>query len=138
MATEVHQFTATIPKNTPIATPVTVAFSLDNRVVTQVDIDVPPGPSFLLGFFLGHSGTQLIPYEVGEYIIWDDHQESWALEEFPTSDGWSLTGYNLSVAFDHSVAIRFHTEYPPVPTASTPVAPLTVIQTPATSPVVVL
>lgn len=112
MAQEVHQFTANIPANTAKASLHQVKFTMDYVEIESIDIDVPPGPSYLMGFYLAHSGQQILPAESGEFIIWDDFKDNWKLEELPTSQGWSVFGYNLDTANDHAVAIRFHTNYP--------------------------
>lgn len=120
MAAEIRQFAATIPKGTPKATLYTVAFDLDYRIVSQIDLEVPTGPSGLMGFFLAHSGTQLIPMEVGQFIVWNDIEREWPLSDYPTSQGWSLSGYNLDAFNDHTVTVRFHVDVPVVPSSVTP------------------
>lgn len=112
----VRQFTATIPAGTLLATPVTVPLALDFVDIESVDLEVPPGPSGLMGFYLARSGQQVIPYESGEWLIWDDRFDSWYLTDQPTGSGWQVVGYNLD-DYDHSVVVRFHTN-PVVPAAS--------------------
>lgn len=107
MAVEVHQFTATIPANTAKATPHVVPIALDYFDIESVDLEVPPGPSGLMGFYLARSGQQWIPYEAGEYLVWDDRFDSWYLTDQPTSGGWQIVGYNLD-DYDHDVVVRFH------------------------------
>ena len=63
MATQVRQFTATIPAGTLKTALVTVALDLDYVEIESVDLEVPPGPSGLMGFYLARSGQQWIPYE---------------------------------------------------------------------------
>lgn len=119
MATEIHQFTATIPKNTPKSALHEVKFTLDYRVVEMLDLYVPFGPQLLMGFYIAHSGQQIIPDEAGEFFVWNDIDKEWKLDELPTSQGWSLFGYNLDVKNDHAVEVRFHTSYPPdIPAAA--------------------
>jgi hypothetical protein len=123
VAAEVHQFTATIPANTPVSAPVTVPISLSYWSLESVDLEVPPGPSGLMGFYLARSGQQWIPYEAGEWLVWDDRFDSWTLTNQPTGEGWQVVGYNLDV-YPHDVVVRFHVNIiapasllaPPVPT----------------------
>lgn len=132
MATQVRQFTATIPANTPQATPATIDLSLDYVDIESIDLEVPPGPSGLVGFYLARSGQQVIPYEAGEYLVWDDRFDSWYLTDQPTGSGWQLVGYNLDV-YDHSVVVRFHTN--PIAASVAASAPtLTFITSGALSP----
>ena len=107
MAVEVHQYTVTIPANTPKAALVTVPIALEYFEIESIDIEVPPGPSGLMGFYIARSGQQWIPYEVGEFLVWDDRFDSWRLSDQPTGQGWQVVGYNLDV-YDHDVTVRFH------------------------------
>jgi len=107
MAAEIHQFTVTIPALTAMSSPVTIDLALDYFDIESVDLEVPPGPAGLMGFYLARSGQQWIPYEAGEFIVWDDRFDSWTLEDQPTSAGWEVVGYNTDV-FDHVVVVRFH------------------------------
>ena len=104
----VRQFTATIPAGTLKTSPVTIPIALDYVDIESVDLEVPPGPSGLMGFYLARSGQQVIPYESGEWLIWDDRFDSWYLTDQPTGSGWQVVGYNLDV-YDHDVVVRFHT-----------------------------
>lgn len=108
MASEFHQFTATIPANTPKSSLVTVPLSLDYVDIESIDLEVPPGPGGLMGFYVARSGQQWIPYEAGEFLVWDDRFDSWYTTDQPTASGWEIVGYNTDV-YDHDVVIRFHT-----------------------------
>lgn len=107
MAEIIHQFQAVIPANTPKSALFSVDIPLPSEIVQTIDLDVPPGPSGLMGFYLAVSGQQMIPFEVGEFLVWDDREKSWPVEKFPTSATWSIVGYNLG-AFPHAVTVRFH------------------------------
>lgn len=135
MAAEVHQFTATIPAGTTKAAPHKVLTPLPGYVLESIDLEVPPGPGGLMGFYIAVSGQQWIPWEDGEWLIWDDRFDSWLLHDQPTPDSWEIVGYNSDV-FDHSVVVRFHVN-PLVNTSSPPVPSITFVSTaPAASPVV--
>lgn len=125
MATQVRQFTATIPANTLKTALATVPLSLDYVDIESIDLEVPPGPAGLMGFYIARSGQQVIPFESGEFLVWDDRFDSWYLTDQPTGGGWEIVGYNLDV-YDHAVVVRFHTN--PVQSANTVVpSPLTFI-----------
>lgn len=108
MAVELYQFSATIPANTPKSAPSVTDIDLDGWEITQIDLKVPPGPSYLMGFYLARSGQQWIPQGAGEYIVWDDHYQQYPLSSQPTGGGWQVVGYNLDTQFDHTVAVTFH------------------------------
>ena len=120
VAVSIRQTTATIPANTPKTAPVTVPITLDYFDIESVDLEVPPGPAGLMGFYLARSGQQVIPYESGEFLVWDDRFDSWYLTDQPTGSGWQIVGYNLDV-YDHDVVVRFHVNL--IGAASAPVNP---------------
>lgn len=130
MASEVHQFTATIPAGTLDTAPFVCDVVLDNRVVVQIDLEVPSGTAGLMGFYLAHSGTQLIPAEPGEWIVWDDVEREWALDDYPDSNGWQVVGYNTG-DYDHPVVLRLHTNYPDATTVLPPAPTVTFVGAPA-------
>jgi len=107
MAVSIRQTTATIPANTPKTALYVAPITLDYFDIESVDLEVPPGPAGLMGFYLARSGQQVIPYESGEFLVWDDRFDSWYLTDQPTGSGWQIVGYNLDV-YDHDVVVRFH------------------------------
>lgn len=109
MADIIHQFQVSIPAGTTKASPFSKSFSLPSEIIQLIDLDVPPGPGGLMGFYLAASGQQVIPFEMGQYLVWDDREKSWPVENFPTSATWSIVGYNLGV-FPHTVVVRFHSQ----------------------------
>ena len=136
MADEVHQFTVTIPAGTTKAAPYTQNLPLYNCQIDNIDVEVPPGPQGLMGFYLALSGQQWIPYEQGTYIVWDDNFSTWTLTNQPTSAGWQLVGYNTDV-YAHEVTIRFHVSIIPV-TVNVTAPTLTFITSPSTVEPIVL
>lgn len=142
MATEVHQFSATIPAGTDISSPITVELGQANYEIESVDLEVPPGPSGLMGFYIALSDQQWIPWEMGEWIVWDDRTESWQTENQVVNGGWEVVGYNDG-QYDHTVTVRFHTNPIAVVTGDNddtgPVVPtLTIISTPIAADPVLL
>lgn len=113
MAERVLQHVAIIPAGTTIAAPVTVALGFDDWDVEAIDLEVPPGPSGCMGFYLANNGQPWIPRAQNEWIVWDDHKERFTPTGYPTGTGWQLVGYNVG-KYDHAVICRFHVN----PTAS--------------------
>lgn len=126
MAEIIRQFTATVPASTTKANPYTLDMTLLQLVVVSVDLEVPPGPGGLMGFYLALGGTQTIPEDVGEWIVWDDTKASWNLENQTTAGTWQLVGYNDDVVNAHNVVVRFHCNIENPPSASPPT--LTIVQ----------
>lgn len=138
MAYRILPFTSTIPASTPVSTPVTIPLALDNWLIEQIDLEVPPGPAGLMGFQVFNNGVAWIPYGGGQWIIWDDHSEQYPLTDQPTGSGWAIVGYNLG-AYDHAVTTRWHVNPTTAPGAGTVTPPaITVITTPVPQAPVVL
>lgn len=114
MAERSPQFTVTIPAGTPRATPVTIALPLDNAEVESIDLEVPPGPSGLMGFYLANNGVPWIPRATGQFIVWDDNSQSYYATDYPNASGWQIVGYNTGL-YPHVVIVRFHVNSPPGP-----------------------
>jgi hypothetical protein len=121
MADEIHGFVVTIPAGTPMNNLYVAKLPLNLYSVTQIDLNVPPGPSLVMGFYLALSGQQWIPWEAGTFIVRDNWEKEYPLTNQPTSSGWELHGYNLGV-YNHSVNVTFHLDAVASPNTS-PVAP---------------
>lgn len=106
MATEIRRFALTIPAGTPITAPVTLPVVFPPRTVVQIDWEVPPGPSGLMGWSLTVGGQSVIPRNAGAFIVTDGRKDSWPLENFPDQGQWQLTGYNTDI-YPHTVYLDF-------------------------------
>lgn len=101
----------TIPAGTPLDAPVTIDLDLDNWTVDQIDLEVPAGPTGLMGFYVANNNVQWIPRQPGTWLIWDDKQQSWPLDGQPNASGWQIVGYNTGT-YDHLVTVRMHVTPP--------------------------
>lgn len=136
MADELIQFACTIPAGTAITAPVTIPMSMDLWEVESIDVEVPTGPSGLMGFYLAIGDEPWIPHAMDEWIVWDNQSKNWSLSNQPTSYGWNLVGYNTGI-YDHTVTVRFHVNA--VSLAGSSSAPsITIISTPTPQPAQVL
>jgi hypothetical protein len=107
VAERVLQYTASIPAGTPKTGPVTVAMPFDNWEVEAIDLEVHPGPAATMGFYLANNGIPWIPRTPGEWLVWDDHTETFYPTSYPTASGWQVVGYNTGI-YPHAVVVRFH------------------------------
>ena len=107
MAERVLQHITTIPAGTTAADPTVDELGFDNWDVERIDLQVPPGPLGCMGFYLANNGMPWIPRALGEWIVWDDHRETFYPTGYPTGAGWQLVGYNTGT-FPHVVICRFH------------------------------
>lgn len=132
MAYRILPFVATIPAGTPETGPVTVDLDLDNWVTEALDLEVPPGPTGLMGFQVYNNGVAWIPYGTGEWLVWDDVKERYQLSAQPDASGWQVVGYNTGT-YDHAVILRFHVN-PVVNAQTVPMVPTVTIVNPPPTP----
>lgn len=125
MAQEIRSFTVTVPAGTAIDAGWTYPLDMPPRIVETISVRVPPGPRGTVGFQIGSSGQQIIPYQEGEWVVTDDDKIEWPLDNQIDSGAWELYAYNDG-DFPHTLYIRFAVD--PV-TNSTP--------TPTTQPLVI-
>jgi hypothetical protein len=117
MATSVFSFAATVPAGTAKASPTVINLAVGTNQIDLIHWRVPPGPRGNLGWFLSMGGVQVVPENVGNYIIADDESDDWAIGGLPDSGAWQLTGYNTG-SFDHTVYLAFHVTPVSVATAT--------------------
>jgi hypothetical protein len=104
--TQVFEFDCLIPAGTPKTAPVTVAMAMPARVVTSIEVKVPPGPNGVMGFQIGASGRQVIPGNLGAFIVTSDETINWDQVDQIDSGAWQLFGYNTGI-YPHTVYVRF-------------------------------
>lgn len=107
MARQVYSFAVTVAAHTPMATPAVTNLALPVLEVAEVRVRVPPGPSGQVGFALAVGGSQIIPYQGGQWIVANDEVLDWPLEDFPESGAWSLMAYNVG-SFRHTLQVAFY------------------------------
>jgi hypothetical protein len=107
VAREIRGYDVTIPAGTTPAAPVTIDVSYEASITEAVEWSVPKGPAGLMGFRLTSGGAQVIPHNLGSWIIANGQNAHWPLEELHTSGSWQVTGYNTG-SFPHIVRVRFH------------------------------
>ena len=107
MASRIETPTIVVPGGTAIAAPQTTALTLRDAILERIQVRVPPGPSGLVGFAFVHSGQQVIPFRDGQWIIADDENLDWAVEDYPTGNKWSVKAYNIDL-YSHTLYLRLH------------------------------
>jgi hypothetical protein len=138
MATRILPFTATIPAGTLTSAPVSVPMNLDTWDIEQFDLEVPSGPSGLMGFQIYNNGVGWLPYGANQWIIWDNVQKSYALTDQPNAGGWAIVGYNLDL-YPHTVTVRAHVSSALGANTGTPTPPtITILSQPITADPVTL
>jgi hypothetical protein len=127
VADDVRHFTATIPAGTQIANPFTQDISFPPRVVRTIDWRMPPGAAGTTGWRLTMGGVQVVPHLSDPWVIDDGHAGTFALDGYPDSGAWQVTGYNTGT-HPHAIYFVFHLDLVrPKPRLAAPLSPLAVM-----------
>lgn len=111
MARRIFRFAVTIPAGTALATPLTTPLTMPAVIVRRVTVRVPPGMGGLVGWYLGSSGTRIVPENAGAWMVMDDETFDTDLQGMITSGAWGLTGYNTG-SYDHTLHVTFYCDPP--------------------------
>lgn len=98
-------FEVTVPSGTPRSLPVDIDMDFNDGRVDRMDVMIPPGPSGLVGFAIVQSFQQIIPFQVGSFIIADDETIVFDLERYPQGSPWVVRAFNTDV-YDHTLHFR--------------------------------
>jgi hypothetical protein len=115
MAIEIRDFTVTIPAGTAISAHFAASLAIPPRVVTQINVRVPPGPRGEVGFSIASGGVNIIPVTSGDFIVTDNEDLIYPLEDTITSGAWQLLGYNTG-SFDHTLRVYLFCDLVPLAT----------------------
>lgn len=110
MAQEVQEFMVTVTAGTAIASPQVTQLALGIRIVDRIEVRIPPGPRGEVGFWLGSAGVQIIPKNLGTFIVANDEELGWDLQDFMTSGAWEVHIYNTGT-YNHTLQFRFLLRY---------------------------
>lgn len=105
-AVEVRQFVVTTPRGTTKTSPQTTDLTFPPFEVLAIEWRVPPGPNGTMGFRIGASGQQILPWLTGDWIVANDESYHWDLTGLPNSGSYECVSYNEG-NFDHAVYLRF-------------------------------
>lgn len=106
MAKEIYQFAVLTPAGTAKADPITTKLTIPARVVQEIQVKVPPGPRGELGWQIAFSSVPVIPKGAGTFIVTDNEDISWVVEDMPDQGDWQVISYNTG-HFDHTIYVRF-------------------------------
>ena len=104
MAVEIRDFTVTIPAGTAISAGFSASLAIPPRVVTQINVRVPPGPRGEVGFAIASGGVNIIPVTSGDFIVTDDEDLVYPLTDTITSGAWQMLAYNTG-SYPHSLRV---------------------------------
>jgi hypothetical protein len=107
MAQRVEAPAVTIAAGVAASAPATTDLTWQPGRVVRIEVRVPPGPSGLVGFAIGHSEQVVIPRTPDQWIITDDESLDWGVAEYPTGAKWFVRAYNTDI-YPHTLYFRFH------------------------------
>lgn len=99
----------TVPHGTPIAAPATFNLAMPARIVRQISVRVPPGPLGTVGFQIGAAGVQVIPWNVGAWVVDNDRTRYFPVSGQIDTGAWQMFAYNTGTN-DHTLYIEFQLE----------------------------
>jgi hypothetical protein len=105
VAQRVYQTQFTVPLGTLASAPASLALPPNEETIERLEIVVPKGHGGLTGLAIFYGPQQVIPYNVGTFIVADGVEIGWPMERLPTGKQWIAKGFNTGV-FDHSFYIR--------------------------------
>lgn len=111
MADDVFTFDVTTNAGVTPDGPTTTQLAMPTCIVRRIVVRVPPGPDGHLGFRLAAAGTQIIPVNVGQWIVAANEIMTWDIGNAIQSGAWELISYNSGV-YNHTVEVRFEVDYP--------------------------
>ena len=94
----------TIPAGTPVASPVSLAFPLEDNFLKAMYIRIPPGPSGYMGFKILWASQQIVPWGNNSWLITNDEKVTWESETAVTVSGLVLEGYNTG-QYNHTIYV---------------------------------
>ena len=93
--------TLTVPAGTPIATPASQAWPLEDNELVKVTIQVPDGHCGLTGFRILRAQQQIVPFANNSYLVANDRTLDYPFDDQITTTGLVLEGYNNDI-FPHT------------------------------------
>jgi hypothetical protein len=109
---QVFVFPVTTAAGVTAAAPTTTACAMPVRIVRRISVRIPPGPNGHLGFRIAAGGTQMIPVNVGQWIITDNEALAWDIARAIESGAWQVQSYNTGI-YPHTIEVRFEVDLPP-------------------------
>jgi hypothetical protein len=123
VAREIRIKSATIPHGTLATASQTTSLAFPDRIVEFIEVRIPPGPRGEVGFRLATGGVQIIPYDIGTWVIGDNEVIHWGLEDVIETGAWQCIAYNTG-QYDHTLYFRFALNILPQRSVAISVAPL--------------
>jgi len=110
MAQDIQTFDVTVQPGVAKATPALTTIELGIRRVLEIHVEVPPGPRGEVGFWLGSAGVQIIPKNLGQFIVTDNQHVVLPIDGFFDSGSWTVAMYNTG-HYAHTFQYTFLSDF---------------------------
>lgn len=110
MAQDIQSFIVTVATGVAKAAPAQTNIELGVRRVTEIQVEVPPGPRGEVGFWLGSGGVQIIPKNTGTFIVTDNQHLVFPVSDFFDSGSWTIAMYNTG-HYAHTYQFTFLADF---------------------------
>lgn len=107
MAHQIRAFQVSVPANTAQAAPFAQDVSFPPMTVDAVRYRIPGGASGNMGWRLTSGGVQVLPHNIGAWLVSDGESDKWDMEGLHDSGQWELTAYNTDL-YPHTIYLTFH------------------------------
>ena len=113
----VYEGVLTVPAGTPVSAPATFVIPMPSGHIDDVNLVVPAGHNGLTGFQLVLAGTPIIPYGGATFLVANDYDKSWPIDQDFNEGQVVMTGFNTDI-FAHTFYCRvLWAATPPPPVA---------------------
>lgn len=102
MAQRVEIATVTCPVNITQANAIETPIVFRVGIVRAIRIVIPPGHAGLTGIALAQAHQIIIPSAGSQWVIGDNRDPRFPLENYLDAPNWSAFTYNLDTAYQHS------------------------------------
>jgi hypothetical protein len=96
-----YLLSALTPKNTPIVTPVSTPWPMEDAHLDRITVIIPDGHAGLTGIRVLWAGTQIIPFSTNVYLTGNDRVVPILFDDYITISGLVIQTYNTDI-FDHT------------------------------------
>ena len=106
MAQQIFAFKVAVPAGTAISAPTSTSCAFAQATVQAIEIVIPDGHAGLTGLALAQAHQQIIPQNLGQWIISNDEKLTFPVEDYGNNGDWQAIAYNTDV-YDHNFYLRF-------------------------------
>lgn len=101
----IYYLEAVVSPNTPIASPASFTWPLEDNYLERIDVRIPPGPSGAMGFRILWSQQQIVPWGNYSWLIANDEEIPWKADTAISASGLVVQAYNLG-NFPHTIYLK--------------------------------